>query len=305
MPRWSIYSPRSIPVTTAARAPCTPTARPRCLPGSRRLPRSAGSTALALHSQLAAAVQVLVHVSRDRAGRRRLSEIAVLSAGDDGRVQCCHRVAHRQRIRLRRRAFAEPAARAAAGVSGAALALALALLVAPATSRHRVRAHRPAAQLPPRQSPGCAWAKVLPCVVTLALVAAILAPPGVVAAVAILGATLEIRRRRRLRLRHRTAEATALQGALDVLVGELRVGAHPVAAFGVAADEVDGVVAAALRTIAARARLGADVADGMRSVARQSSLPDALGATRGVLAACAVARPGDRHIDADGAAGHR
>ncbi len=32
----------------------------------------------ALHSQLAAAVQVLVHVARDRAGRRRLSEIALL-----------------------------------------------------------------------------------------------------------------------------------------------------------------------------------------------------------------------------------
>jgi pilus assembly protein CpaF len=32
----------------------------------------------ALHSQLAAAVQVLLHVDRDRAGRRRLSEIAVL-----------------------------------------------------------------------------------------------------------------------------------------------------------------------------------------------------------------------------------
>lgn len=41
----------------------------------------------ALHSQLAAALQVLVHVSRDRAGRRRLGEIAVLKAGDDGRVR--------------------------------------------------------------------------------------------------------------------------------------------------------------------------------------------------------------------------
>jgi pilus assembly protein CpaF len=32
----------------------------------------------ALHSQLAAAVQVLLHVARDRSGRRRLREIAVL-----------------------------------------------------------------------------------------------------------------------------------------------------------------------------------------------------------------------------------
>lgn len=39
----------------------------------------------ALHSQLAAAVQVLLHVARDRAGRRRLAEIAVLRPVD-GRV---------------------------------------------------------------------------------------------------------------------------------------------------------------------------------------------------------------------------
>jgi pilus assembly protein CpaF len=39
----------------------------------------------ALHSQLAAAVQVLLHVDRDRGGRRRLSEIAVLRQVD-GRV---------------------------------------------------------------------------------------------------------------------------------------------------------------------------------------------------------------------------
>jgi pilus assembly protein CpaF len=36
----------------------------------------------ALHSQLAAAVQVLLHVARDRAGQRRLSEIAVLRQTD-------------------------------------------------------------------------------------------------------------------------------------------------------------------------------------------------------------------------------
>jgi pilus assembly protein CpaF len=41
----------------------------------------------ALHSQLAAAVQVVLHVSRGRTGRRRLSEIAVLQSGDGGRVR--------------------------------------------------------------------------------------------------------------------------------------------------------------------------------------------------------------------------
>ena len=41
-----------------------------------------GLDQLALHSQLAAAVQVLLHVARDRDGRRRLSEIAVLRRTD-------------------------------------------------------------------------------------------------------------------------------------------------------------------------------------------------------------------------------
>jgi pilus assembly protein CpaF len=41
----------------------------------------------ALHSQLAAAVQVILHVSRNRTGVRRLSEIGVLQRGDDDRVR--------------------------------------------------------------------------------------------------------------------------------------------------------------------------------------------------------------------------
>jgi pilus assembly protein CpaF len=41
----------------------------------------------ALHSQLAAAVQVLLHVARDGTGVRRLTEIAVLRPHDDGRVR--------------------------------------------------------------------------------------------------------------------------------------------------------------------------------------------------------------------------
>ncbi len=40
----------------------------------------------ALHSQLGAAVQVLLHVARDSTGRRRLDEIAVLRRHDSGRV---------------------------------------------------------------------------------------------------------------------------------------------------------------------------------------------------------------------------
>jgi pilus assembly protein CpaF len=40
----------------------------------------------ALHSQLSAAVHVVLHVGRDRDGRRRLGEIAVLQRGPDGLV---------------------------------------------------------------------------------------------------------------------------------------------------------------------------------------------------------------------------
>lgn len=43
-----------------------------------------GLSAAALRSQVAAAVQVLLHVGRDRQGRRRLAEIAVLQRGVDG-----------------------------------------------------------------------------------------------------------------------------------------------------------------------------------------------------------------------------
>lgn len=41
----------------------------------------------ALHSQLAAAVQVLLHMTRDRAGRRRLDEIALLRRSEGGLVR--------------------------------------------------------------------------------------------------------------------------------------------------------------------------------------------------------------------------
>jgi len=47
----------------------------------------------ALHSQLAAAVQVVLHVSRDGTGRRRLGEIGVVSRAGDGHVEvvsCWH-----------------------------------------------------------------------------------------------------------------------------------------------------------------------------------------------------------------------
>ena len=151
-------------------------------------------------------------------------------------------------------------------MSGAALALALALLVIPATSRHRLEALGLRTQLRSR-------VPVWLCAALVAIVLATLLPVGMLAASSIVGVTLWMRWRRRVQATRRAAESAALQAALEVLVGELRVGAHPVAAFSIAAEEVDGPVAASLRAVAARARLGADVAAGLHSAAESSSLP--------------------------------
>jgi len=100
-----------------------------------------------------------------------------------------------------------------------------------------------------------------------------LLPLTTVLAVAVVGATASLRYRRRRHTRRAMDEGRTLETALDVLVGELRVGSHPVHAFCVAADETVGAVAVSLRAVAARARLGADVAAGLRAAARSSALP--------------------------------
>jgi tight adherence protein B len=148
-------------------------------------------------------------------------------------------------------------------VTVAALALAVATLLAPPSSRRRLEAVTPAHRRVPARAGGIAVGVAL----------ALLVPATVTLAAAILTATLVLRHRRRIAQHTRAEEAIALQSALDVLVGELRVGAHPVAAFDIAAREVAGPVAAHLRAVAARARLGADVAAGLRSAARSSHLP--------------------------------
>lgn len=156
------------------------------------------------------------------------------------------------------------------GVVGSALALSAALLIP--GPRRRLGSHTPAAGKAGRRiglpaAAGCAigclvavFAVVLPLTTDLAAVS--------------LGATIGVRHRRRVRDRRGIDEARALATALDVLVGELRIGAHPVLAFEVAAAETGHTgVAAALGAVAARARLGADVAAGLRSVAGSSSRP--------------------------------
>lgn len=77
-------------------------------------------------------------------------------------------------------------------------------------------------------------------------------------------------------LRHRQAKSRALRdasleqllAALEILIAELRVGAHPAAAGAVAADECTGEVRSVFRAAAARARLGGSAAT---AFARQGS----------------------------------
>lgn len=151
-------------------------------------------------------------------------------------------------------------------VTVAALALAAAVLLAPASPRRRL-VRREARRRTPRRGPVTAAA--LGALVALALVV----PIPVVAAAAVVVATLG--RRRILVRRHgrRSEEAGVLQSGLAVLIGELRVGAHPVAAFETAARETHGPVAGALSDVAARARLGADVGTGLLAAADGSASP--------------------------------
>ena len=154
-------------------------------------------------------------------------------------------------------------------LTSAALLLSVALLVLPSSPRGRLtpptRARRRLSPLAPHW-----FARLAGCV---AVGAAVLLPLTTVVALVVVGATGCVRYRRRCRSRRATDEERTLQTALDVLVGELRVGSHPVRAFSVAADETDGTVGVSLRAVAARARLGADVTAGLRAEARSSALP--------------------------------
>lgn len=157
------------------------------------------------------------------------------------------------------------------GGAVAALLCAAALLVAPPAGRRLTGCRRRYFRVGRRSG-------FVPAV-GLAVVAAVTLSPAVAVAVTLVTTTLVARRRRRLRHRDSRSEGRALAAALEVLVGELRVGSHPVKGFAIAAAEAAGAsssacaVGAALGAVAARARLGADVAVGLRDSARQSSVP--------------------------------
>ena len=147
----------------------------------------------------------------------------------------------------------------------AAVLMALALLILPPSPRGRLtRARARRRHLRPR---------ALGCIaVGAGAAAAVLLPLTTVLAITVVAVTGSLRYRRHRRMAHATRDGHTLETALDVLVGELRAGSYPVRAFGVAADETVGGVAVSLRSVAARARLGADVAAGLRAAGGSSAL---------------------------------
>ncbi len=155
------------------------------------------------------------------------------------------------------------------GLMVGALLLALALMVLPPSPLRRLV---PVTSKRRRRNVGSRGAGCITVCAGCAVV--VLLPLTTVLTVAVVGATAGLRYRRRRRLARAMDEGRTLETALDVLVGELRVGSHPVRAFRVAADETAGTVAVSLRAVAARAGLGADVTAGLRAAARSSGLPD-------------------------------
>ena len=153
-------------------------------------------------------------------------------------------------------------------ISSAATLLGAALLLAPPPRR---RMGAPESRR--RKVSAAMWPMVLMVMALLAVALIVSASPALAVAGGLLAAVIEHRRRRRMRDQRRRSEGDAMAAALDVLVGELRVGAHPLQAFAIAADESADEVGASLRRVVTRAQLGADVAAGLRSSAAGSSVP--------------------------------
>lgn len=144
-----------------------------------------------------------------------------------------------------------------------ALLLAGAVLVTPPHPRRRLfvgSAWRPAA----------ASMLLLP---SVGLLLAITASPATTVAGIVAAALIYQRRRRSRRRAVGRSEGEVLAAAFQTVVGELRVGAHPLHAFGIAATESSGAVGAALRIITARVALGADIVTGLRAMAAESAVP--------------------------------
>ena len=137
----------------------------------------------------------------------------------------------------------------------AALCLALAVLVAPVhDARRRLRPRR-ARMILVGQFSARTW------VPALSVVVGVLLGWTVGCALAVLATTLVVRHSRSAgRVAERSA-STTLCSALDTVVAELRVGAHPAVACRVAAQEHRGEVGSVFASAAARAELGGAMSD--------------------------------------------
>jgi tight adherence protein B len=96
------------------------------------------------------------------------------------------------------------------------------------------------------------------------IVAAAIVGIGPLVAAMLVAGTVGIRVRRAGRDRRCSAECAYLLDAVEAVIGELRVGAHPSAAAAVAARESRGEAALAFAVSAARSRLGGSGADGLQ-----------------------------------------
>nr|WP_280257237.1 hypothetical protein [Nocardia wallacei] len=157
-------------------------------------------------------------------------------------------------------------------MSGVVCCLALAVLVLPVRTGRR-RARRVLGASGRVRKVPRAWVFRAIAVVVVA-VTGVLGIGPLLAAVIVAG-TVAVRMRQNREDRRRAAECSALAEALDTVVGELRIGAHPSAAAATAASEIgdsasasdcraSGSAATAFAVCAARARLGGAAADGLR-----------------------------------------
>ncbi|MBF6299654.1 type II secretion system F family protein [Nocardia amamiensis] len=147
-------------------------------------------------------------------------------------------------------------------MSAAMVLLALALVAAPAPGSRR-RFVRIFSARGERRRP--AWSTMARAGAIAGVVAVLVVlGPGPFLAASMIAGTLALRVRRSARDRRRNAERDHLLGALEAVIGELRVGAHPSTAAEVAAREVHGESARVFAVGAARSRLGGSAAEGLR-----------------------------------------
>ncbi|WP_068279515.1 type II secretion system F family protein [Aldersonia kunmingensis] len=145
-------------------------------------------------------------------------------------------------------------------MTAALLFAALALLAFP-PNRARTRfaaAHNPASRESRLRMPAAENAVVLLCIP-----AGLIGGMGGLVASALLAATLRTRMRRSRMARAREVERKHLLDGLEIVIAELRVGAHPASAASAAATECTGSAARAFEIASARARLGGSAADGL------------------------------------------